>query len=250
MGSSKLSRRADGKKVTKLFGSLPWCAWCQAGETCTLAGFIVQPWLFPHGTSQRLLSASGTAPTLTTSGTQRTARGCAGWMGSNMPDLSTACLSPCTFSCQLFEHSLYKILSTGNLRFYNASHGPKYLKYPVKYLSLLVLKGFFPQQLFKRTSSDFKSEWIYYWNYALKSAKIYVLVRLKTSMSYKTFQFWFSTQTHCSTRPFWCSSSKQLGASPLSCWYLKESFNKQLVCQVFWVHLNLLLIFCPRQAFP
>lgn len=56
-------------------------------------------------------------------------------------------------------------------------------------------------------SSDFQSEWFYYWNYILECAKIYVLGRLKTFRSQKTFQFWFSIQNHCSVKAVWGSST-------------------------------------------
>lgn len=157
MGSSKLSRTADDKKDQKeLFGSLPWCDWCQAGEPCTQEGFIALPWLFPHGRSERLSSASGATPTLFTSGTQSTAGACAGWMGSNLPDLSTVRFSLHTFSSQLFGYLPYKKLRTGSPRIYNASSGPKYLKYPVKHSLLLVLKDLFSPTTFQNNKFWFQ----------------------------------------------------------------------------------------------
>lgn len=167
------------KRIKKFFGSLPWCAWCQAGETCTQEGFLAQPWLFPHGRWQRLSSASGTAWTLFMNGTQSTARACAGWMSSSL------CWSVnCPFLASYLSLSIIWLFTLQKIKD-RKSVLLKYLKYPVKHLSILVLKDIFfsPQQLFKIMTSDFKSELIYYWNYVLKSAKIYVLVRLKTLRS-------------------------------------------------------------------
>lgn len=63
-------------------------------------GFRAQPRLFPHRRSQRLLSASGTAPALFMRGAQSMATTCTGWTGSDLPDLSTVC----HFTAFLLKH--------------------------------------------------------------------------------------------------------------------------------------------------
>lgn len=121
------------------------------------------------------------------------------WMDSNLPDLSTVW----PFIAFLLKHFI--IYPTKKL---GKNRKSSFVTVPcTKILQIIPCKAFIIikiqliprlQQLFIKISSHIHSEWMYYWNYAIKSAKICVLGRPKAFRLYKTFQFWFSTQKHCS----------------------------------------------------
>lgn len=197
-------------------------------------GFRAQPRLFPHRRSQRLLSASGTAPALFMRGAQRMATTCTGWTGSNLPDLSTVC----HFIAFLLKHFI-----TYPTKKLSKNRKSSFITVPMnqntsKAFIIINIQMIPPlQQLFIKISSHFHSEWTYYCNHVIKNAKICALGRLKAFRLYKTFQFWFITQKHCSIRVVWGSSTSMLifeGVFPQEAVHRHRSFEYIWTCFTFF----------------
>ena len=129
------------KRSKKLFRSLPWFAWCQAGKTRTHEGFIAQPQLFPHRTSGAVICLKNRTNFIHKAQLEP-AR--AGWAATFLTcQHSVSHLVP--FLLKHFSiYSTEKQIWTGKPTLYNASRGPKYLKYPVKHFILVLKKIFFP----------------------------------------------------------------------------------------------------------
>lgn len=121
------------------------------------------------------------------------------WLDGKWPSWPVSSLTPHSFPPQTFYYLPTEKIKNRKYSFITVPW-TKILQIPCKAFIIINIQIIPPclQQLFMKISSCFHSEWVYDWNYVIKSAKIYALGRLNAIRLSKTFEFWISTQKHCS----------------------------------------------------
>lgn len=146
------------KTTKRLLSSLPWCALSHVGP-CVQEGFVLQPWLLPHGREiMEVVFCLGNCTDLFMSGTQSTARVCAGYRSSCLPALRAVHFSTWYLSFpNISIFILWKKLNK-NRKSQVSQHflWTEILEILCKTFIIICPPIFWFQQLFKLMSSDFK----------------------------------------------------------------------------------------------